>query len=92
MDQEVPNEGVQCIALHRKGVINKFDAKKNPNKGGRGSDYQDSHLRATWYCLIKYPSRKRAHVNVINDNVGLSDQNSSLILEQVEIKLNLYLY
>jgi hypothetical protein len=40
MDQEVPNEGVQCIALHRKGVINKFDAKKknqkkNPNKGGR---------------------------------------------------------
>ena len=40
MDQEDPNEGVQCIALHRKGVINKFDAKKknpkkNPNKGGR---------------------------------------------------------
>jgi hypothetical protein len=32
MDQEVPNEGVQCIALHRKGVINKFDAKKKIRK------------------------------------------------------------
>ena len=60
MDQEVPNEGVQCIALHRKGVINKFDAKKknqkknqkkNPNKGGRPSS-ADPTIRTVISVLL----------------------------------------
>ena len=56
MDQEVPNEGVQCIALHRKGVINKFDAKKknpkkNPNKGGRPTS-ADTTIRTVIPVLL----------------------------------------
>jgi hypothetical protein len=40
MDQEVPNEGVQCICFAQKGSDQqiwrkKKNQKKNPNKGGR---------------------------------------------------------
>ena len=52
MDQEVPNEGVQCIALHRKGVINKFDAKKKIRKKIQIKEAVDPTIRTVISVLL----------------------------------------